>query len=394
MQSNCCRFLSTADENWTDPLTHPSQMTKAIPPARKIALLKHRILIEVSGKGSTGLLQHMVTQDITKMNDERPVVYAVVLGKWKYGNVLHDVLIYKCEDRYFVECDDVTKGRSKMLNLIELFEQCALQKELDVTINESSKQVCCVFQPGLTIRDHAFCNHASLVNKLSDVLNEEEDNAYPDPRCSQLGARVITNDASELLSRVDPLYYEVGVGLDAYRRHRYMLGVAEGFTEMGYGRGSATEYNVDYLGGLDDKKEVGYEGWEYVKERRDPRKRILPLWLENKAGGYTSSRLHGADIFHQSRVVGKLINYSYAPRKQLMSVRVRKKHVVENVDVLVGLSCMDYRKHIVGSDALSFDTSELYMLPDPRKEDEKIRIASFTPDWWPLWYVIATHRYA
>ena len=69
----------------------------------------------------------------------------------------------------------------------------------------------------------------------------------------------------------------------------------------------------------------------------------------------------------------------------------KKKSVLQEQDVYVGIGCIDFRKYVLRN-ALSFSTTELYMLASHKEEAEKIRIVSFTPDWWPLWYLTVTQR--
>ena len=416
----CCRkAISTVDIVWTlrgyprfNSTTHeqiPVQTNPSIDfaPGRKIAWLTHRSLIEVKGKDNTALLQYVCTNNVKSMNDDLPLIYSVVLGAKKYGNVSHDILIYRgTEGQYFIECDrfhvEVTEYYARKKNfqtgkgsLVKLLEQYIIQQELDVKVSKSVKQICCVFHPGLTIRDHGFRDHATLVKKLYPVLTNEEQ-IYPDPRCShQLGARILTEDADALLQRINPTHYSV-VPVAHYKRHRYMLGVNEGFKEMGFGMGSTGQFNVDFLGGLDNKKNVPYIGHEFVQHGESPRKRVLPVWLENRPGLDISQlgkgKGKGKDIFFGDRKIGHLVELnSTHPRKEMISVTKKKRSVMEEQDVFVGIGVIDFRKHILRN-ALSFDTTELYTLGSGETGTEKIRIVSFNPDWWPLWYLSATRR--
>ncbi|KAK4166614.1 putative transferase CAF17, mitochondrial [Cladorrhinum sp. PSN259] len=253
-----------------------------------IAHLTSRSLIKVSGPDAAKFLQGAVTSNLFTSPGPNGQVRLDAEGFYSafltaQGRILHDVFIYpQSAEQFLIEVDAAEAEK-----LSKHIKRYKLRAKFDVSIlSPEEAQVWHVFTAP-SFEHEGLC--------LPERHTEDRMIILPDPRAEGLGIRVVTSsgkptppdfmpfvlpDKNDFNSRefLDPLPV---VPEQAYTVHRYLLGVAEGQSELLFGASLPHESNMDVMNAIDFRKGcyVGQELTIRTEHRGVVRKRVLPCVL-------------------------------------------------------------------------------------------------------------------
>ncbi|KAK4224546.1 putative transferase CAF17, mitochondrial [Podospora fimiseda] len=257
----------------TVPRRHQDPIPSAALSSSGICHLTSRSLIKVSGPDAAKFLQGVITSNLftslgpqAQVRTNTPGFYSAFLTA--QGRILHDVFIYlQSPEQFLIEVD--ANEAEKLSKHIKRYK---LRAKFDVSVLSGEEvKVWHVFT-GAAFRHEGLC--------LPERHKEDGMIILPDPRAYGMGIRVISTSSSDYSSRkiLDPLPV---VPEKAYTVHRYLLGVAEGQSELLYGASLPHESNMDVMNAIDFRKGcyVGQELTIRTEHRGVVRKRVLPCIL-------------------------------------------------------------------------------------------------------------------
>lgn len=179
-------------------------------------VLPNRTIIRLRGADCRELLQGIITNDITRLN-EQPLIFAAMLSA--QGKIQHDFFIMEQDDSVLLDTEAHLKDA-----LIKKLKMYRLRAHADIIDESRQWNVVAWWGEGAPPSD-----------------------AYPDPRLKELGWRAIvpTNSAKD------------GEPFDAYDIHRLTLGVPDGSRDT-------TERTVIMENGYDMLNAVSFSKGCYV----------------------------------------------------------------------------------------------------------------------------------
>lgn len=241
--------------------------------------LTGRSLIRVNGVQSKEFLQSLITNDMQHLHpsdghstDATTAIFTMFLNK--QGRVLYDALVYKppaTVDTYLIECDrDIAGELQKHLKIFRV------RKKIDIDVVSKELSVWAAFNP-------AVCNN-QLEPKILHLNAEALQGltlAIADPRLKQLGTRIVAAYGmnADALLPAGTVNAACSTDDEAYRLHRYRLGIGEGIDELPVAKCFPLESNADYLHGVSFHKGC-YLGQEFTARTHHTgvvRKRLLPV---------------------------------------------------------------------------------------------------------------------
>ena len=250
-----------------------------------VYILEDRGLLYINGEDAKNFLQNIITNDISKVSEERSCFSALLTPQGKY---LHDFIISKHKSGFFLDCekaniDDLYKQlnlyklRSKLeiLNLSNEFVVAALSREKFLSL-ENSKDI-----PGHT-------------------LKFREDIFLLDPRDKELGARLIIN-LEKLYLSLKKLELK-NSNIENYYLHSHTLGIAQRDTNQLQNKIFGIECNFEELNGIDFKKGcyVGQENTARIKLKEKLKKRLFAIKI-------LEGSIKEEKIIFEEKEIGKII---------------------------------------------------------------------------------------
>ncbi|MBP0580159.1 folate-binding protein YgfZ [Labrys sp. LIt4] len=225
--------------------------------------LPDRAVLRLSGEDARSWFANLVTCDIAHLEPGQ--------GRWgalltPQGKILFDFLATIGEDGLYLDTDAALAADfAKRLNFYRL--------RAKVTVETLSP---------------AWAVYAALPPESVDI---EGALAFPDPRRSELGLRILAPAAAMSDDRAA-----------AYHAHRIELGVPEGGKDFRFGDAFPHEVLMDMLAGVDFKKGcfVGQEVVSRMQHRGTARSRIVPV------AGTTALPAAGTEIRIGDRPAGTL----------------------------------------------------------------------------------------
>jgi tRNA-modifying protein YgfZ len=211
----------------------------------KAALLPDRAVLEVSGEDREHFLQGLVTNDIAGLKEGEARFAGLLTPQ---GKILFDFFIVRRGDCFLLDCPS-----SMAADLLKRLSLYKLRAKVTVEDVSARQRVAAAWEEGAA--EWAKAN-ASL--------------AYPDPRLSALGFRLLFEDAGAPGFSAQP---------DAYETMRVGLAVPEGGKDYAYGDAFPHEACFDLLYGVNFKKGcfVGQEVVSRTQHRGTARKRVLAV---------------------------------------------------------------------------------------------------------------------
>ena len=241
----------------------------------KIALLKDRGLVSVSGPDAEKMLQALITNEMALLAHQ-PALYAGLLSP--QGKILFDFIVMRMADGFVLDV-----AGNKAADLTKRLEMYKLRANARVKDASAERVVFAMWggQPG-------------------SIVSPQVNASVTDPRLSELGTRFVSerqwagNDAAASKGEITTE--------GAYHAHRIKLGVPEGGKDFMFGDAFPHEALFDQLGGVSFTKGcyVGQEIVARMEHRGTARTRIVPVIAE------TVLPPPGADIIAGDVTIGTL----------------------------------------------------------------------------------------
>ncbi|GBG31292.1 Aminomethyltransferase [Hondaea fermentalgiana] len=221
--------------------------------------LLDRTVVEVSGPDATHFLQGIVTNDVSKLENEGEAQYAAFLNN--KGRMVAETIIHRAaEDAYLLDLhQDVV---NKVLKLLKMFK---LRSKVSIEDAKGRYNVWAIMGGDEETKAGLNDIHAGAV--------------IADPRDASLGYRVVASAKHEEATRkvLEKLGLKESSG-HFYDQFRYLCGIPEGLEVDG---GIPLEYNLEKLNGVNFHKGC-YTGQELVARTHHKglvRKRVVPLTI-------------------------------------------------------------------------------------------------------------------
>ena len=250
-----------------------------------IYTLEDRGIIYIHGEDVLEYLQNIITNDITKVTDSMSCFASLLTPQGKY---LFDFIIVKHKKGYLFDCErkqidqlykqlQLYKLRSKVeiLNLSNEFVVAALSKEKFLSIDNSN-------------------DHEGWTIKF------QEDKIFLDPRCKELGARLIIN-LEKLYLSLKKLELKTS-NVEDYYNHSYELGISQSDNQKLQNKLFGIECNFEEINGIDFKKGcyVGQENTARIKLKNKLNKRLFAIKV-------LEGNLNSEQIILENKEIGKIL---------------------------------------------------------------------------------------
>ena len=238
----------------------------------KIAHLKDRGVLRISGDDHETFLQGLITNDMDRLRDGA-AIYAGLLTP--QGKILFTLFVVREGNGVLIE----TLGA----NTADLAKRLMFYRlRANVDIEDVSEA------------------HAVLALWGGDVVIPDEVISFPDPRLPELGLRLIA-PASAMATLLESTG-AVHVDTDIYHAHRIALGIPEAGKDFALGDTFPHEACFDQLAGVDFEKGcfVGQEVVSRMQHRANVRKRVVPVRAD------APLPQSGADVIAGSAKIGIL----------------------------------------------------------------------------------------
>ncbi len=215
--------------------------------------LKNRGLIHLEGEDRVEFLQGLITQDVSKLEQQR-IQYACLLTP--QGKFLHDFFLHWGNDFILIDCE----GGFRAQDLFERLNKYRLRSKVKLSV-EKEHPVYAVFG---------------------------SENDLPDPRHFAMGARSFEQPD---LPRED---------FDEWDKQRIILGIPDGSRDIEVDRSTLLECNLDKFNAIDWKKGcyMGQELTARMKYRNLGKKHLTVLKFDGMAPppAFTDIKLNGTII--------------------------------------------------------------------------------------------------
>jgi hypothetical protein len=251
----------------------------------ELYILEDRGLLYINGEDAKEFLQNIVTNNVEKVSNNFTCFSALLSPQGKY---LFDFLIIQHKAGYFLDCEkknidqlynqlNLYKLRSKVeiLNLSNEFVVVALSKEKFLSLNDSKDK------EGCTIKFH-------------------EDTIFLDPRCKNLGARLIIN-LEKLYLSLKKLELKTS-NIEDYYKLSHELGISQNDNQNLQNKIFGIECNFEELNGIDFKKGcyVGQENTARIKLKEKLNKRLFAI-------NVLEGNIDSEKIISKDKEIGKIL---------------------------------------------------------------------------------------
>ncbi len=229
-----------------------------------IYILEDRGILYVSGDDNFNYLQNIISNDLNKVTDTQSCFSYLLTPQGKY---LFEFIVVKHKNGYFLDCPKY--------QIEDLYKQLTVYKlRSKVEINNLSNE---------------FVIAALSKDKFAEFNNEDcntgmtikfrEDPVILDPRCKNLGARIVIN-LEKLYLSAKKLLLKIS-NVDEYYKLSHSLGIPNSDTKNFQNKIFGLETNSEELNAIDFKKGcyVGQENTARMKLKEKISKRIYPIEL-------------------------------------------------------------------------------------------------------------------
>jgi len=231
------------------------------------ALLDDRGVVRVAGEDARKFLNGLLTTDIGKVAAGRPSYAALLTPQ---GKIIVDFLIAEASDGVFLlDCP-----RAQVETLVQRLSFYKLRAKVTIEDVSEHLQVFAVWEGSPVVPAKA----GTQTPGTMDPRLREDDRvaaAFPDPRLSTLGFRLIAEGGTNITALLDAEKADTA----DYAAHRIALGVPEGGVDFAYNDAFPHEADMDQLGGVDFKKGcfIGQEVVSRMEHRGTARSRVVPV---------------------------------------------------------------------------------------------------------------------
>ena len=254
-----------------------------------IYILEDRGLIYINGIDTFNYLQNIISNDLNKVTDSQSCFSYLLTPQGKY---LFEFIIVKHKNGYFLDCPKY--------QIEDLYKQLTLYKlRSKVEINNLSNEFVVT-----ALSKESFVEFEKKNSKPGYTIKFREDSVILDPRCVNLGARLVIN-LEKLYLSAKKLGLKIS-NIDEYYKLSHSLGIPNSNTKNFQNKIFGLETNSEELNAIDFKKGcyVGQENTARMKLKEKISRRIYPV--EVVEGSITID-----DVIKINNIeIGKIINNS------------------------------------------------------------------------------------
>ena len=257
-----------------------------------IYILEDRGIIYISGTDAFDYLQNIISNDLEKVTDFQSCFSYLLTPQGKY---LFEFIIVKHKSGYFLDCP-----KYQIENLYKQLTLYKLRSKVEIT-NLSNEFVVAA------LSKDKFSEFEKNNNKIGMTIKFREDPVILDPRCINLGARIVIN-LEKLYLTAKKLNLKIS-NINEYYQLSHSLGVPNSATENFQNKIFGLETNSEELNAIDFKKGcyVGQENTARMKLKEKISRRIYPIELiEGNIDIDEVIRINNTEI-------GKIVNNSKFP---------------------------------------------------------------------------------
>ena len=257
-----------------------------------IYILEDRGIIYINGSDTLDYLQNIISNDLKKVTNTQSCFSYLLTPQGKY---LFEFIIVKHKSGYFLDCP-----KYQIENLYKQLNLYKLRSKVDIT-NLSNEFVVAALS-----RDK-FSEFKKSNIKTGMTIKFREDPVILDPRCVELGARIVIN-----LEKLNLSTKKLGLkisDINEYYKLSHSLGIPNSDTENFQNKIFGLETNSEELNAIDFKKGcyVGQENTARMKLKEKISRRIYPIEIvEGKVDLDETIKINNNEI-------GKIINNSNFP---------------------------------------------------------------------------------
>ena len=256
-----------------------------------IYILEDRGILYINGSDAFDYLQNIISNDLSKVTDAQSCFSYLLTPQGKY---LFEFIIVKHKNGYFLDCPKY--------QIDNLYKQLTLYKlRSKVEINNLSNE----FVVAALSKDN-FSEFEKNI-KTGITIKFREDPVILDPRCVDLGARIVIN-LEKLYLSAKKLNLKIS-NIDEYYQLSHSLGIPNSDTENFQNKIFGLETNSEELNAIDFKKGcyVGQENTARMKLKEKINKRVYPIEI-------VEGNLNIDDVIKiNNSEIGKIINNSKFP---------------------------------------------------------------------------------
>ena len=256
-----------------------------------IYILEDRGILYINGSDAFDYLQNIISNDLSKVTDTQSCFSYLLTPQGKY---LFEFIIVKHKNGYFLDCPKY--------QIDNLYKQLTLYKlRSKVEINNLSNE----FVVAALSKDN-FSEFEKNI-KTGITIKFREDPVILDPRCEDLGARIVIN-LEKLYLSAKKLNLRIS-NVDEYHQLSHSLGIPNSDTENFQNKIFGLETNSEELNAIDFKKGcyVGQENTARMKLKEKINKRVYPIEI-------IEGNLNIDDVIKiNNSEIGKIINNSKFP---------------------------------------------------------------------------------
>tara|TARA_B100000029_G_C17466567_1_gene920488 strand:+ start:26 stop:910 length:885 start_codon:yes stop_codon:yes gene_type:complete len=257
-----------------------------------IYILEDRGVIYISGSDVFNYLQNIISNDLTKVKDNESCFAYLLTPQGKY---LFEFMIIKHKSGYFLDCP-----KYQIENLYKQLTLYKLRSKVEIT-NLSNEFVVA------TLTKDRFFEFENTSKKTGMTIKFREDPIFLDPRCSELGARIVIN-LEKLNLSLKKLNLKIS-NVNEYYKLSHSLGIPSSDTKNFQNKVFGLEANSEELNAIDFKKGcyVGQENTARMKLKEKINRKIYPV--EVIEGNIDLDEL----IKVNNNEIGKIVNNSNFP---------------------------------------------------------------------------------
>ena len=227
-----------------------------------IYILEDRGIVYVSGEDAFDYLQNIISNDLNKVSDNQSCFSYLLTPQGKY---LFEFIIIKHKSGYFLDCP-----KYQIENLYKQLTLYKLRSKVEIT-NLSNEFVVAA------LSKDKFSEFENANNKTGMTIKFREDSVFLDPRCADLGARIVIN-LEKLYLSAKKLNLKIS-NINEYYQLSHSLGIPNSDTENFQNKIFGLETNSEELNAIDFKKGcyVGQENTARMKLKEKISRRIYPI---------------------------------------------------------------------------------------------------------------------
>jgi folate-binding protein YgfZ len=230
----------------------------------RFVVLENRSVLAIGGPERAAFLQGLVSNDVTRVNNERAIYAALLTAQGKY---LHDFMLVERDEAIWLDGEAARLADLKRrLTMYRLRAKATLDERPDLA-------VAAVFG-GASL---------GLSDEPGAARRFDAGSAFTDPRLAALGDRVIL--PRHLIHQLLRDGGAVETDFAEYDRLRLELGVPDGSRDLVLDKSILLESGFDELNGVDWQKGcyIGQELTARTKYRGLIKKRLFPVRIDGPA---------------------------------------------------------------------------------------------------------------